>query len=87
MGSAVRRPATLTIAIAMLLIGVVVTSVGLFAEPLGIGNNDGFGWRQLIATITGLVVLLIGLAWLSQARHQPAPEEPPRPVEPTADGG
>ncbi|MDQ3043835.1 MAG: hypothetical protein M3R06_01610 [Chloroflexota bacterium] len=83
----VSQPARLAFAIALLLIGAVIASVGLFAEPLGLGNDDGFGWRQLIATITGLVLLLSGLALLSQARRRPVPTEPPRPVEPTPEGG
>jgi hypothetical protein len=37
----------------------------VFADAIGIsGGGDGFGWKQLIAAIVGLVVLLGGLAWL-----------------------
>ena len=36
----------------------------VFADPIGLsGGGDGFGWKQLIAAIVGLVVLLSGIAW------------------------
>lgn len=44
---------------ALLMVGAV------FADPLGLsGGGDGFGWKQLIAAIVGLVILLSGVAWL-----------------------
>lgn len=43
---------------ALLMVGAV------FADPIGLsGGGDGFGWKQLIAAIVGLVVLLSGIAW------------------------
>jgi hypothetical protein len=45
--------------------GAIVMVGAVFADPLGIsGGGEGFGWKQLIAAIVGLVILLIGLAWL-----------------------
>ena len=46
-------------------IGVIVMIAAVFADPLGLGGaGEGFGWKQLILAIFGLVLLLIGLAWL-----------------------
>jgi hypothetical protein len=45
--------------------GAIVLIGAVFADPLGIsGGGEGFGWKQLIAAIVGLVILLVGLAWL-----------------------
>ncbi|HEY7036105.1 MAG TPA: hypothetical protein VH482_32530 [Thermomicrobiales bacterium] len=58
-------PVTRIAALALMGIGAVVMVGAVFADPLGLsGGGKGFGWKQLIAAIAGLVVLLIGLAWL-----------------------
>ena len=58
-------PATRIIALALMGVGAILMIVAVFADPLGIsGGGEGFGWKQLIAAIAGLVILLIGLAWL-----------------------
>lgn len=45
---------------AIAAVGVVITFVGLLADQIGVGD-EGFGPRQVIATIVGLVVLAAGL--------------------------
>lgn len=58
-------PATRIVALALLGGGALIMVGAVFADQLGIsGGGEGFGWKQLIAAIVGLVVLLIGLAWL-----------------------
>ena len=58
-------PATRIAALVLMGGGAVVMVGAIFADPLGIsGGGEGFGWKQLIAAIVGLVILLIGLAWL-----------------------
>ena len=63
-----RQPMTPTTRIAALVLiggGAIVMIGSVFADPIGIGGGgEGFGWKQLIAAIVGLVILLIGLAWL-----------------------
>ncbi|HEY8448425.1 MAG TPA: hypothetical protein VIL01_15095 [Thermomicrobiales bacterium] len=63
-------------AIFCIAIGAVIMVVAIFADSIGIsGGGRGFGWKQLIAAIVGLVVLLIGLAWLLRPlAHLPAEE-------------
>lgn len=52
-------------ALVFLGVGVAMMVAAVFADPLGLGGGgEGFGWKQLILAIIGLVVLLIGLAWL-----------------------
>jgi uncharacterized membrane protein len=58
-------PTTRIAALIVMIGGAVVMIGAIFADPLGIsGGGEGFGWKQLIAAIVGLVILLIGLAWL-----------------------
>jgi hypothetical protein len=45
--------------------GVVIALVGVFADSLGIGANEGgseLGGRQIAALVVGLVILAVGLA-------------------------
>ena len=51
------RPAGLIIA----LIGAVGTAVAAFADPLGIGEGEVFGWLQLTGVIIGGLVTLFGI--------------------------
>ena len=51
------------------IIGILVAGVGLvlvvlsiLADPLGLGDEDGFGSKQLVATFVGAVALVAGLA-------------------------
>ncbi|MDQ3657883.1 MAG: hypothetical protein M3457_22760 [Chloroflexota bacterium] len=60
-------PVARVVAIAMIAIGVVLAIGALFADNLNLTRGgEGLGWLQLIGVIVGLVVLLIGLAWLLQ---------------------
>ena len=60
-------PAARIFAGAVLLLGALVTLASVFADNLNlIGGGVGFGWKQLIGAIVGLVLLLLGLAWLLQ---------------------
>jgi predicted MFS family arabinose efflux permease len=52
-------------ALVFLGVGALIMIAAVFADPLGLGGGgEGFGWKQLILAIIGLVILLIGLAWL-----------------------
>jgi hypothetical protein len=51
----------------MLVVGAVLTLASLFADQLNLtGGGVGLGWKQLIAAIVGLVLALLGGAWLVQ---------------------
>ncbi len=68
------------VAMALIAVGTLLVLGALFADPLGIsGGGEGFGWKQLIATIVGLVLAVIGTGLLigafgrggSQTRREP----------------
>jgi len=42
-------------------IGIVVFLISVFADPLGIGGYPGFGYKQMIGTILGIVIVIIGV--------------------------
>ena len=74
--------ATRMLAIALMVGGVLLTVGAVFADQLHLsGGGSGFGWKQLIAAIAGLVLLLIGAAWLFQPRAGAVRDEPIEPAE------
>jgi hypothetical protein len=60
--------------IVVFLIGAVGAMVSAFADPLGIGTEDVFGWLQITGVILGVVVALIGLALAAEWIPYPARE-------------
>ncbi len=55
------------ISAAMLIIGALLTLGSIFADQLNLtGGGVGLGWKQLIGAIVGLVLALLGGAWLIQ---------------------
>lgn len=60
-------PAIRIMAAAMLVIGALLTVGSLFADQLNLtGGGIGLGWKQLIGVVIGLVLALLGGAWLVQ---------------------
>ena len=60
-------PAMRILAAAMLVIGALLTVGSLFADQLNLtGGGVGLGWKQLIGVVIGLVLALLGGAWLVQ---------------------
>ena len=77
-----RSPAARSLALALIVGGALLTIGALFADQLNLsGGGAGFGWKQLIAAIAGLVLLLIGAAWLFQPGSEAASDDPVEPVE------
>ncbi len=48
----------------LVVAGVFLLLLGLFADTLGIGSATGFGWKQIAAVAVGAVAALAG-AWLA----------------------
>lgn len=51
----------------LLVVGALLTIGSIFADQLNLtGGGVGLGWKQLIGAIVGLVLALLGGAWLVQ---------------------
>jgi hypothetical protein len=42
-------------------IGVLLVLVSLFADSLGLGRRPGFGWKQGLGVVIGVLLILAGL--------------------------
>ena len=43
------------------MVGIVILFLSLLADPIGIGGWPGFGRDQILGTIVGAVVTVVGL--------------------------
>ena len=50
-----------TVGIVLLVVGIVVLVLSLAADPIGIGGSPRFGYQQIIGTIAGVIVAVVGL--------------------------
>jgi len=57
--------------------GLVLLALSVFADPIGIGDGDGFGNRQVVGSVVGALALVAGLALMYAPRRgevEPGPE-------------
>ncbi len=52
-------------------VGLLLILIALFADPLGLGRSPGFGWRQGLGVVIGVLVILGGL--YLRRRRKPSP--------------
>ena len=57
--------------IVLLIVGVVIALVCALADSIGLGGYPGFGWKQIVGVIVGVVIAVWGLV---QMRGGEAPE-------------
>ena len=57
---------TKTIGIASLVVGVILVIGALAADVIGIGGAAGFGYKQIIGAVVGVVVAVIGFVLYSR---------------------
>ena len=46
---------------ALVAVGLVLAVLGLSADFIGLGPVPGFGYKQIAATVVGLVVAAVGM--------------------------
>jgi hypothetical protein len=51
----------------LLALGAALLVVSALADPIGIGEGGGFGWKQTVGVIAGALVAAAG-GWLLYAR-------------------
>ena len=52
----------------VMVIGVVILVVSVFANQFGVGDTGSFGWKQITGTVVGGAIVVLGLAVLILAR-------------------
>lgn len=50
----------------IVVVGVAAALLGALANPLGIGHS-GFGWKQVVLLVVGIVVAVIGATVMLRA--------------------
>jgi hypothetical protein len=55
-----------TIGMAMLAVGVVLLIVSLAADAIRIGGAAGFGYKQIIGSVAGVIVVVAGFVLYSR---------------------
>ena len=53
----------------LMIVGIVVMYLFLFADEMGLGQSPAFGWNQQVGAVIGSITLVIG-AILGQIRRQ-----------------
>jgi hypothetical protein len=48
-------------------VGVVLALVSLLADPIGLGGEPRFGWKQWLGLVAGIVVAIVGV-WQYRAK-------------------
>jgi predicted phage tail protein len=70
-------PTLRPVALVLIVLGAALVVVSLFADPLGVsGGGEGFGFKQLIAVIVGLVMVFGGVGWLLRPMMTTDQDEP-----------
>ena len=49
------------LALVILVVGVLLALVSLFADPLGVGGEPGFGYKQTAGLVVGVALAALGL--------------------------
>ena len=45
----------------VLAVGILLALVSIFADPLGLGAEPGFGWKQTLGLLVGLAFAVLSL--------------------------
>ena len=56
-----------TIGIALIVIGVVALIVSLAADVIGLGGAPGFGYKQIVGALVGVIVAAVGYYYFSKS--------------------
>jgi len=52
----------------VIVIGVLLALVSIFADVIGIGREPGFGYKQGGGLVVGIALVIIGVWWSRSAR-------------------
>jgi hypothetical protein len=52
----------------VIVLGVLLVLISLFADQLGLGRHPGFGWKQWLVLIIGAAVIIVGVYLLRRGK-------------------
>lgn len=55
-----------TTGITLIVVGAVLLIGSLAADAIGIGGSAGFGYKQTISTVAGVIVAIVGIVLYSR---------------------
>jgi hypothetical protein len=55
-----------TIGTVLLVVGVILLIVALAADAFGIGGASGFGYKQIIGAVAGVIAAVVGFVLYSK---------------------
>ena len=58
-----------TVAVVLVVVGVLLFLVSAAADPLGIGGHPGIGMKQVAGIVVGVVLAAIGMVRLRAGRN------------------
>ena len=58
-----------TISIALLVVGVILLIGSLTADLMGIGGSPGFGYKQIIGAVAGVIGIIAGFVSRSKSKE------------------
>lgn len=47
--------------IALVVLGVALALLSALADVIGVGSGVGFGWKQIVGTVVGIIVAAYGV--------------------------
>jgi hypothetical protein len=60
---------------ALVAVGAVVVTLSALADPIGLGDGDGIGWKQSIGMLVGLGALAVGVMYARRGHRGSPPVE------------
>ena len=57
----------------LLALGAALLALSALADPIGIGEGGGIGWKQIVGMVVGAAAIVIGAIWM---RATPGDHEP-----------
>lgn len=58
-----------------IVLGVIAVVLAALADPLGIGGQPGFGWKQGVLLGVGLVLVIVGVVVARRAATTEGPRK------------
>jgi hypothetical protein len=60
----------------LVVIGLIVLALSALADPIGVGEGGGFGWKQAVGLVVGGLAAAAGLIMLWRQRTETTSAQP-----------